>query len=87
MRIRDHLHKLEHQYDQETLITHERHRNLLEDSASQLDQAARGIGKGLTLDLVAARLRLAAEYLAEMTGDSIDVSLVDTLFSRFCVGK
>ena len=87
MQIRDHLHKLEHQYDQETLITHERHRNLLEDSASQLDQAARGSGKGLTLDLVAARLRLAAEYLAEMTGDSIDVSLVDTLFSRFCVGK
>ena len=85
--IRDHLQNLEHRYDQETLITHERHRNLLENAAAELDQASQGIGKGLTLDLVAASLRQAAECLAEMTGDSIDISLVDTLFSRFCVGK
>ncbi len=85
--IKDHLQNLEHRYDQETLITHERHRNLLENTALELDQAAQGIGRGLTLDLAAASLRQAAEYLAEMTGDSIDISLVDTLFSRFCVGK
>ncbi|MDI9461012.1 MAG: tRNA uridine-5-carboxymethylaminomethyl(34) synthesis GTPase MnmE [Saccharofermentanales bacterium] len=86
-KISDHLRQLERQYDQDTLITHERHRKLLEDAAAELTQAATEIRSGLTLDLVATRLRQAAELLAEMTGDSVDAGLVDTIFSRFCVGK
>lgn len=85
--ISQYLKKIEYQFDQEILITHERHLNLLDQAALELDQAALDIRRGLTLDLVAARLRQAAEHLAEMTGDSIDAKLVDTLFSRFCVGK
>ena len=82
-KISDHLRQLERQYDQDTLITHERHRKLLEDAAAELAQAAAEIRSGLTLDLVATRLRQAAELLAEMTGDSVDAGLVDTIFSRF----
>jgi len=86
-KIGEYLRRLEEQYDQETLITHERHRNLLENTETQLKTAAEEIRSGLTLDLVAARLRQAAEYLAAMTGDSVDAAVIDTLFSRFCVGK
>ncbi len=38
-------------------------------------------------DLVSTLVRSALESLAALTGDRVDDTLVDTLFSRFCVGK
>ncbi len=38
-------------------------------------------------DMVSALLREAAEHLAEITGDEVSDRIVDTVFSRFCVGK
>jgi tRNA U34 5-carboxymethylaminomethyl modifying GTPase MnmE/TrmE len=37
--------------------------------------------------MVSALLREAAEHLAEITGDEVSDRIVDTVFSRFCVGK
>ena len=39
------------------------------------------------LVLVANRLRSAAEALGELVGATYSADLLDSLFSRFCVGK
>lgn len=69
------------------LVTNVRHKQVLDDVAAELAEAASEISAGLTFDLVAVRLRHAADRLAELTGDDVSEMLVDTIFSSFCVGK
>ncbi len=85
--ISDYLGTMAEKHGSDLLITHERHSNLLRETAEILLRAAGEVRGGLPLDLVASSLRRAAELLAEMTGDSVDETLVATLFSRFCIGK
>lgn len=72
---------------EDVLVTNSRHHVCLLRSADLLTQAERALHTGITLDLVATLLRSAAETLADLTGDSVSEKLVDTIFSRFCVGK
>ena len=51
--------------------------------ASALDALAAGVH----LDAAAVDLREAADALAELTGESVPESVLETIFSRFCVGK
>lgn len=91
IRIRDRIvseyesHGLDRQED--VLITSSRHRHCLDKAAQAIRQAESGLRNGLTLDVAAMLLRRALEALAELTGDQVTETLIDTIFSRFCVGK
>jgi len=71
----------------ELTVTSARHKLALDEAVRELEAAASDVRQGVTLDLVAVRLRVAAEKLSELTGDDVSESLVDTIFSAFCVGK
>lgn len=72
---------------QELTITSARHKHALDEAIHELELAAADVRSDITLDLVAVRLRTAAERLSELTGDDVSETLVDTIFSSFCVGK
>lgn len=69
------------------IITNSRHREAAESAVRRLAEARQAMDQGLTLDLVSMLLRSAAENLAEITGRSVSDEIVQTIFSRFCVGK
>ena len=69
------------------VLTSARHHGLVTAAAASLQQAADALGAGIPLDVTATLLRTAADQLAEITGDTVSETLVDTIFSRFCVGK
>ena len=69
------------------MISNVRHISLMEDARSQIQQALDSIDSGMPVDFVATDLRGAWEALGEITGDSLRESMVDELFSRFCLGK
>lgn len=69
------------------LITNSRHKVLADQAAGYLMQTATAIKSGVSLDAAATLLRCAADSLAAITGDSVGDELVNTIFSRFCVGK
>lgn len=69
------------------LITNSRHREAAMRAADHLEHAFRTLDSGLTLDLAAMLLRAGAEALAEITGDSVSEEVIQTIFSRFCIGK
>ena len=71
----------------EILITSSRHKACLDQALACLDQAAAVLQTGMPLDLAASLLRGCAEALAGITGDSVSDELIQTIFSRFCVGK
>jgi tRNA modification GTPase len=65
------------------LITHHRHRTLLEKALTQLRQ----VDFSANIELTTEDLRLAAQYIGQITGH-IDVEeILDVIFSSFCIGK
>jgi tRNA modification GTPase len=71
----------------ELLITSSRHKACLDRCLGSLELAADGLRHESMLDLAASVLRDALESLAEITGDLVSETLVETIFSRFCIGK
>ena len=69
------------------LITRQRHRRALQETAAALDRAlAEGAAAGRE-DIVAEELRLAARTLGRLTG-RVDVEdILDVIFRDFCIGK
>jgi tRNA modification GTPase len=69
------------------LVTNPRHRDALRRAADLLDSVERGWSTGIPPDLVAGDLTAALNALGEITGDVVGEDLLDTIFSRFCIGK
>ena len=45
------------------------------------------VENGVPIDMVQIDLTRAWEILGEITGDTVHESLIDQLFSQFCLGK
>jgi tRNA modification GTPase len=77
----------------EVLLLNARHARCASEALQSLEQASEALAAGLggrpalPPDMVSTILRDAAESLAAITGDSVSDRIVDTIFSRFCVGK
>ncbi|NLJ94089.1 MAG: tRNA uridine-5-carboxymethylaminomethyl(34) synthesis GTPase MnmE [Clostridiaceae bacterium] len=69
------------------LITHLRHRKILDQTLAQIEQAIQAFDGQIPLDIVSGLLQASAEILAELTGDEVSEELINTIFSEFCVGK
>lgn len=72
---------------EDLLITNHRHQQQLTEASDYLAQACQALQQQIPLDMIASLLRNAAEALASVTGEHVSDTLVDTIFSRFCVGK
>ncbi len=71
----------------EVLVTSSRHKACLDKTLYSLEAAGQELERGDLLDLVAALVRSALDHLAEITGDLVSDTLIETIFSRFCIGK
>lgn len=69
------------------VLSNVRHISLMEQAKEQLKQAQDNIDENMLIDIIVTDIRSAWELLGEITGDSVGESLVDALFSRFCLGK
>lgn len=69
------------------VITNVRHSNNFRSVAELLTEAMGLIRQDMPLELVAGLLRAALDKLAEITGEQVTETLIDNIFSRFCVGK
>ena len=65
----------------------QRHIGLAQDAASALRDAVSAIRAGFPLDTAAIDLRRALASLAGITGQDATESVIDRVFSTFCVGK
>ena len=70
-----------------TLVTNLRHFEALERALSALRQVSIGLDRKTPTDLVAQDLREAIYELGTIFGAVTTDDLLDTIFSRFCIGK
>jgi len=69
------------------LITNERHKRALERAREHLQSAIASSAARLPADFISIDLRLAMEALGEITGESVQDSLLKEIFANFCIGK
>ncbi|MBM7572522.1 tRNA uridine-5-carboxymethylaminomethyl(34) synthesis GTPase MnmE [Aquibacillus albus] len=70
-----------------TYVSNVRHIQLLKQSKQSLTDAMNGIEQGMPIDLVQIDITRTWELLGEIIGDTVHESLIDQLFSQFCLGK
>jgi tRNA modification GTPase len=68
-------------------VSNTRHIARIQTAAEALDRAAQASDAGFDQAAVALDLRLAAEALGEVTGETVTEETISQIFSRFCVGK
>jgi len=73
--------------EESVIITNERHYRLLRNALSNLSAAIHSISSGMTEDLTVMDIQEAAANLGEIIGKNVSEDLIDTIFSKFCVGK
>ncbi|MCD7742136.1 MAG: tRNA uridine-5-carboxymethylaminomethyl(34) synthesis GTPase MnmE [Ruminococcus sp.] len=69
------------------IFVNERQKACLDEAMRSLTEGRTALDMGMTLDAVTISLEQAAGALAELSGERISESVVDEVFSRFCVGK
>lgn len=73
--------------DAELIVTSARQAEVLQRAYDALCSALAVLSRGAEAEIVAAELRVATARLGELTGQDVAASILDEIFSRFCVGK
>lgn len=73
--------------DQGHVVTSERQQTLLAQAAAGFLRAGAGIEAQAPVEVLAVEIREATEHLAEIVGERVGEEVLDSLFSRFCIGK
>jgi tRNA modification GTPase len=70
-----------------TVVANTRHYEALLKASDSLRDALHAIDTRITGDFIAMDIRRALTYLGEITGEISSEDLLDSIFSRFCIGK
>lgn len=70
-----------------TYVSNTRHIALLNQAQKAIDDVLSGIDAGIPIDLIQIDFTRTWEILGEIIGDTVHESLINQLFSQFCLGK
>jgi tRNA modification GTPase len=73
--------------DQVSCAPNLRHRDILEKTLAACGRLRQTLASGAPADLVAVDLQEALDFLGDIVGLTTPEDVLDTVFSRFCIGK
>lgn len=71
----------------QTIVSNSRHYDALHKAYEALDEVLQGLKGGITGDFIAMDIRRSLHHLGEITGEIHTDDLLDSIFTRFCIGK
>jgi tRNA modification GTPase len=85
--IKKRVYQGEEEKSKEPLLSNVRQIYALERAINALLSAQAALNEGMPWDILSIDIRQALHEISQMTGDNIQESLLDDIFSRFCIGK
>jgi len=73
--------------DGETIVSNERHKNIIINSRKNLDKARETIRNNMPIDIISTYLKEITEELGKITGETVTEDVISEIFSKFCLGK
>lgn len=70
-----------------TIVTNARHYEALQQVQQSLSEIKNGLDNNISGDLLALDIRRCLHYISEITGDITNETVLDLIFSQFCIGK
>lgn len=70
-----------------TYMSNVRQIDLLKKALDSIENAVNNLSKGMPVSIIEIDIKNAWKYLGEITGETYQDELIDTLFSNFCLGK
>jgi len=70
-----------------TIITNSRHFEALEQVQQSVMEIKNGLDHHIPGDLLALDIRRCLHFISEITGDITNETVLDLIFSKFCIGK
>ena len=74
-------------FENELIITNERHRDLLKRAKEFLNEARNQIEKNEPIDIVSIVIKSASKSLGEIIGSDVNQDIINKIFEKFCLGK
>ena len=71
----------------DTIVTNARHYEALIKAEDAMQRTLNGLEMNIPGDLLAQDIREAMHYIGEITGQISTTDLLQTIFSKFCIGK
>lgn len=68
-------------------VSNERQKKCVDNALLQINEALSALENGVMLDAVTVLIDESLQYLLELTGEKVSETVVNEVFSRFCVGK
>lgn len=72
---------------QQLTITNARHAEAFKNAAESINRVINGLQSSLSGDLIAMDIRETLSHLASITGNITSEDILQSIFSRFCIGK
>ncbi len=74
-------------YQNELIITNERHKMLLEKAMDNLNDAINAINLGMPIDIISIHIKNATKFLGQIIGQDVNAEVTKKIFEKFCIGK
>lgn len=71
----------------DVIITNIRHKNQIHKSLESIEKAIQTVENQMPIDIVAVEIKQALEDLGSITGDNVSEDIIQSIFSKFCLGK
>lgn len=75
------------EYDGGDFLVNERQKSLLEEFLKSLKEGLKIIKEGKPLDILSYHLNKCSEEISDLTGEIKKEDILNSIFSRFCIGK
>ena len=69
------------------VLTNSRHVEALNNARIFLNNAITSLSNSIPLDIVSIDVRRALSFVMNITGEDVTESIIDNIFSKFCIGK
>jgi len=73
--------------DNELIITNIRHQELINKAIESTRLALNDLKLLMPIDIISINVKQILEHLGEITGDNVSEDIINSIFSKFCLGK